>query len=1346
MKIIVKTKSFRWTAILWCILFSCYSLRAALVGYWNFDNSTNPLAETSGYQPAGTHDGIAVGSIGYTTGVRGTGGALDMRFNQGAVKIKNTDENVNPEGNYQNTFNEHLYNSPAGFTIAFWAKDLPTTDWEPWISRNGDGGYGYQVRRHGGDNFATFTLQSASGTVDPTPAGSFTDFTDGRWHHIAAVYDPVNGQRILYVDGNQEINIPDGNLTNPSGEYLMFGAQNPNAGVTNFFHNYSQCALDEIRIYDTALSQTDVQALVGDPWIYVDSRTATMTNGGNDIIVPVTVPTSLVATSAVEVVVTSPNTAVADLVGGTAGVLKLEFPMGGGNVQNYTIHATGQGIVTLQHTSTNTWVDGPKQVVVWPATQPANGLVAYWSFNSNSLAESGGYAPTGLHDGSVIGAVGYTAGPNGYGSALVISNANTAVRIKNSGVVDRDWAPTFDGNLYNSTNGFSIAFWAKNLPAANWSAWISKYGENGYGYQVRRLSDGNTATFTLRGSIGTGDAPNSFTGFTDGLWHHVVAVYDPIIFQRRLYVDGVTEINISDGFLDPNSDPGQHLIFGGQETDQNNTDQGVNFSQNFCLDEVKIYNTALANGDVMNLFDSIAASPATLALVSPSTNTQSITIAVPPSLVATGAVSVVVTSDHPAVAIPVGAVNGVLTVTFPMGGTNIISFLVQANGPGTAHLTYSSPQIPVLPSPVVTTVAVSQPQINGLVAYWNFDNQTLAETSGFQPAGTHDGQAIGNVAYVRGMNGGYALDMRQPNTEVRISNTALSDTNYHNTFDDYLYNSPNGFTFTCWVRGMPLYNWCAWLAKDGESTGYQLREGGSATSVCFTIRNSQGTADATSAGAVITDDLWHHLAAVYDPVNSQRLLYIDGVLQMQEFDGNVTTPPVNSPLFFGARDYASGNPFFAGVILDEVRVYDTDLSASQIVAQVGSPMITVTPGDLTLNVGDPDASAISISVPSSLVATSSVSVTLTTENALVAKPAGASGSSLVINFPMGGSSTATVPVHAVGAGTTLFYATSPQTGVNGDVSVGVSAAPTLIGHWISGAANLTDTSGFRPAGTHDGVAVGSSPGNLAFSSDVPAGFSGQSLDLTAGNVAVSIKNTASSDAGYEPTFDTIMSTNFTIAFWAKGIPNTWSAWVSKDGDDNVGYQVRRFGGDDMAAFTIRGTPGPDDVEGTVNLSDTTVWHQYTAVWNGSLGTRQLYIDGTLDPGINLMADYAPFNLPTSYHLLIGGQQSSGGYPNNEFAGRIYDVRIYDQALSNVGIQRLQVPPVIGAAPTLTVQAWTGHMVRISWPVAATGYSLQASTNLLGSWTGSGLSVGVEGSQNAAYAPATNSTQFYRLTK
>lgn len=1341
MKIKSPPKLLKTLCCLGSVLLLSAAANAALVGYWNFDNDT--LAETSGFKTAGVHDGYAVGKIGYTTGVRGSAGALDLRTTMGAVKVKNTDANVNAEGNYQDTFGAHLYNSASGFTIAFWAKGLPMGSWLPWISKNGDNGWGYQIRRTD-QKFATFTLRDSTGDDDATPAGAFTDFSDGRWHHIAAVYDPVNGQRTVYVDGVAESSIPDGGLGNIPGEYLVFGAQNQNAWSTNAIANYSHVALDEIRIYDNALAQTDVQGLVGDPWIYADTSTATMTNGGTDVQVSVTVPATMVATNNVEVVVTTPNRSVVDLVGGSAGVLKLEFAKGGPNVQTYTLHATGQGMVTVQHTSTNTWVDGSKDVIVWPAAanQPSDGLVAYWNFNDNSLTERAGYAPSGLHNGTAVNTIGYTDGPNGCGRALVISNANALVRIDNSGSWDRNGAQTFGSDLYTSPNGFSIAFWAKNLPAANWSAWISKYGDGSWGYQVRKLNAGPSATFTLRSAIGAGDPGTTTTDFSDGRWHYVVAVYDPINSQRRLYIDGAAQINIVDGLLDPTSVPSEHVVFGGEETSPNTVDQSINFGSNICLDEVRFYKRALGDSDVQNLLGSIVAAPTSLTLQTPSANDHSITVTVPPSLVATSAVSVVVTSDKPSVAIPAGATGGALTLTFSRGGANTTSFAVQANGPGTAHFSYASTQ---LPSAAATTVTVQQPNIGGLVAYWNFDNRTLAETSGFQPAGTHDGQPVGNVAYVAGLNGGYALDLRQPNTAVRITNSLLSDPNYRSTFDDFLFNSPYGFSFTCWVRGMPQNNWSAWIAKDGEGTGYQIRRAGDANTVAFTLRNSAGDDDTTCPSGALSDGLWHHLAAVYSPGTFERILYVDGVAQIDTYDANLTTPPSAMPLFFGARDLPAGSPYFAGVVLDEVRVYDKALASSDVVAQVGNPMISLTPGYLSLNAGDPDVSMLALTVPASLVAAGSVTVTLTSANPAVAIPAGATGGHLTVTFPMGGANTATVPVHVVGVGSTSITASSPQAVVNGDATVSVSPAAGLIGRWFSGAASLAETSGFRPAGTHDGMAVGSTPGNLAYADDVPAGFTGQSLDLRSGGVAVAVKNSAATDAAYLPTFDDLMTTNFTISFWAKGVPGWWSAWISKDGDDNVGYQVRQYGTDNRVSFTIRGTPGGDDVEGNVDVSDTTVWRHYAAVWNGSLGTRQLFINGVLDTGINLSGDYSPFNKATGYHLLLGGQQSSSGYPNNAFSGLLYDVRFYNGAVSAAGVQNLMLP--LAPTPSLSVKPWTGNQVRLSWPTNAAGYSLQQSVALPGNWSApQGLSVSVEGAENAVYLKTTNKVQFYRLTK
>ncbi len=222
-----------------------------------------------------------------------------------------------------------------------------------------------------------------------------------------------------------------------------------------------------------------------------------------------------------------------------------------------------------------------------------------------------------------------------------------------------------------------------------------------------------------------------------------------------------------------------------------------------------------------------------------------------------------------------------------------------------------------------------------------------------------------------------------------------------------------------------------------------------------------------------------------------------------------------------------------------------------------------------------------------------------------------------------------------------------------------SSAQTLVGRWITGSESLTDTSGFRAPGTHDGVAVGSNAAALAYSIDVPAGFSGKSLDLTANNVGVLIGNSKVGNTGYTNTFDTLLANQFSVAFWAKGFPGVWGPFVSKNGESS-GFQVRRYSTGTKSTFSLRGTPGADDPGGSVNINDG-LWHHFAAVWDGTLGTRKLYVDGTLDSSINLTGDTGPWADPSGSALGLGVRDNAG--LGSYFAGKLYDVRVYQGPLT-----------------------------------------------------------------------------------
>jgi hypothetical protein len=232
-----------------------------------------------------------------------------------------------------------------------------------------------------------------------------------------------------------------------------------------------------------------------------------------------------------------------------------------------------------------------------------------------------------------------------------------------------------------------------------------------------------------------------------------------------------------------------------------------------------------------------------------------------------------------------------------------------------------------------------------------------------------------------------------------------------------------------------------------------------------------------------------------------------------------------------------------------------------------------------------------------------------------------------------------------------------------------------------------------------------------------------------------------------------MANRFTVAFWEKapiGLQaNQWVAFVSKRGDDGIGYQVRRYGGNNAEASTLRQTAlhGYEDVQGTTGLVYDGNWHHVAAVYDGYAGTRQLYVDGVLEPTINLTGDFGPFALAPNHHLIFGSQDNNSVTApavgsNGYLGGEMYDVRIYNYPLTMLQIQGVMTPP---AKPSLTVVRTGPSTLQISWPSSAAGYVPYTSTSVSGGvWTAAGLPITTVGSQSYITVTIGAGPQFYRL--
>ena len=256
----------------------------------------------------------------------------------------------------------------------------------------------------------------------------------------------------------------------------------------------------------------------------------------------------------------------------------------------------------------------------------------------------------------------------------------------------------------------------------------------------------------------------------------------------------------------------------------------------------------------------------------------------------------------------------------------------------------------------------------------------------------------------------------------------------------------------------------------------------------------------------------------------------------------------------------------------------------------------------------------------------------------------------------------------------------------------------LVGHWTFDDQTLDESSGFQADGVHDGVAVGT----IAYTDDTPAG--GFALDMTApgdsyvqvlnsnmivdGSMGMGVQNTT-----YETTFDPPeLGNGFSIAFWGRGTPTRWQAFVSKNGESRFGYQVRRRASDLRTTFTLRSTDGADDpafVDADTFNNDPAgedEWHHYTATWTaGEDGFRNFYIDGEL---VHTEIDWiegqvdadtgepiAPDNAYTSSRneFLVFGGRDSGGMIEDGGALCMDDIRIYNRPVDAQAAAILATP-------------------------------------------------------------------------
>jgi hypothetical protein len=238
-----------------CVIITLLSLpnvsRAGLLGYWSFEEgSGTTTADMSGNGLTGTLSGATLPAW-VTPGAVGSG-ALDFTPiaapNSEKVDIGNP-PSLNLTGSY--------------LTLSAWAFPRSVSDGGRIVTKGGgSNNRGWSL---GVESTGIWRLQIASGVNALTSCSTANGTVAlNTWTHIAGVYDGVAGTMKLYINGVEATTTLSAAvpafMSNPVNVGVGIGSRNDGSGITRW-----NGMLDEVRIYDQALTPNEIMALVPEP-------------------------------------------------------------------------------------------------------------------------------------------------------------------------------------------------------------------------------------------------------------------------------------------------------------------------------------------------------------------------------------------------------------------------------------------------------------------------------------------------------------------------------------------------------------------------------------------------------------------------------------------------------------------------------------------------------------------------------------------------------------------------------------------------------------------------------------------------------------------------------------------------------------------------------------------------------------------------------------------------------------------------------------------------------------------------------------------------------------------------
>lgn len=190
-----------------------------------------------------------------STGAAGVGNYIGSptRGLAGAI-AGDSDTSITVNGGAVSTPWNAAYNPSGSFTVEAWFKpgSLPGGLTCPLSAmRAGAPRAGWLFYQLGGGTGWNFRMFAESGTATSADLNALVTLTEGAWYHVVATYDGTTAR--LYVNGVEGANANPTGYVATKDSPLVLGARSDLAFAWNG-------GIDEVAIYPTALSASDVQA------------------------------------------------------------------------------------------------------------------------------------------------------------------------------------------------------------------------------------------------------------------------------------------------------------------------------------------------------------------------------------------------------------------------------------------------------------------------------------------------------------------------------------------------------------------------------------------------------------------------------------------------------------------------------------------------------------------------------------------------------------------------------------------------------------------------------------------------------------------------------------------------------------------------------------------------------------------------------------------------------------------------------------------------------------------------------------------------------------------------------